>query len=506
MSLSNVDASLSDRVSELVRACFAGLWVHTSEPDEAAGELAALCHEQNWQFANWDLLRGLGERGELDGGGNDPLSVVQYATTVGDGVTPVITVLHNFHRFTGSAEVVQALCNAVANGKVSRSFVVILAPVVDLPAELEKLFVVVDHHRPTREQLRDIAGSLATDTDELPTGGELEILLDAASGLTRYEAEGAFSLSLVRHGRLEPSAVWELKTQTLQKGGLLRLHRGRNRFDGLGGMDALKAFTRRALLRRVTPGSDGAQVRPRGVLLLSPPGCGKTEFCKSLGDEVGRPVLMLDVGSLMGSLVGQSEERTRRALAMVDAMAPCVLMIDEVEKAFAGSGSSGGNDGGVSSRMFGTFLSWLNDHESDVFVVCTANDVSKLPPEFARAERFDAVFFLDLPDRGQKDAIWQLYLQRFGLPADSPLPSDDRWTGAEIRSCCRLAALLDVPVRGAAENVVPVAVTAGDSVDRLRRWADRRCLSSEASGLYRFSGEIPKPKRRRGISTEPSAN
>ncbi len=109
------------------------------------------------------------------------------------------------------------------------------------------------------------------------------------------------------------------------------------------------------------------RVKPRGIMLLSPPGCGKSEFCKCLGNEVGRPVLILDVGSLMGSLVGQSEERTRQALATVDAMAPCVLMIDEVEKAFAGSTGQSG-DSGVSSRMLGTFLSWLNDHESDVFV------------------------------------------------------------------------------------------------------------------------------------------
>jgi SpoVK/Ycf46/Vps4 family AAA+-type ATPase len=131
------------------------------------------------------------------------------------------------------------------------------------------------------------------------------------------------------------------------------------------------------------------------VLLLGVSGSGKSQFCKALGNETGRPTLILDVGSLMGSLVGQSEERTRQALRIADAMAPCVLMIDEVEKALAGAGSNA--DSGVSARMLGSLLSWLNDHESDAFVVCTANDISKLPPEFSRCERFDAVFFLDLP-------------------------------------------------------------------------------------------------------------
>jgi SpoVK/Ycf46/Vps4 family AAA+-type ATPase len=246
------------------------------------------------------------------------------------------------------------------------------------------------------------------------------------------------------------------------------------------------------------------RVKPRGIMLLSPPGCGKSAFCKALGDEVGRPVLMLDVGSLMGSLVGQSEERTRQALQTIDAMAPCVLMIDEVEKAFAGATSGGSGDSGVSSRMFGTFLTWLNDHESDVFVVCTANDVQKLPPEFSRAERFDAVFFLDLPDRGQKDEIWTLYIQQYGLDVNEARPSDDLWTGAEIKSCCRLAALLDTPLIQAAENVVPVAITSAESVQRLREWANGRCLSSETVGVYRSVG--PTEKRRRSVSTKPSIN
>jgi SpoVK/Ycf46/Vps4 family AAA+-type ATPase len=245
------------------------------------------------------------------------------------------------------------------------------------------------------------------------------------------------------------------------------------------------------------------------VLLLSPPGCGKSEFCKALGAEVGRPVLLLDVGSLMGSLVGQSEERTRQALRTIDAMAPCIVMIDEIEKAFAGVGGSHG-DSGVSSRMFGTFLSWLADHQSDVFVVCTANDVSRLPPEFARAERFDGVFFLDLPDRDQKDAIWAIYLAQFGLDLQQRRPADEQWTGAEIRACCRLAALLDLPLVQAAQNVVPIAVTSGEAVQRLRGWASGRCLSADSPGLYHYSGSPPAASaaggQRRKVNRDPSVN
>jgi len=308
-------------------------------------------------------------------------------------------VLRNFHRFTGSAEIVQALDSAISQGKVNRTFVVILSPVVQIPIELERQFVVVEHELPGQDQLEQIAKEIAMEPGELPEGDELGLVIDAASGLTRMEAESAFSLSLVRHGKLAPEALWELKTGALKKSGLLALHRGGESFSDLGGLDALKGFSKKAL-----EGSRRSTVRARGVLLLGVPGVGKSAFAKALGNETGRPTLVLDVGALMGSLVGQTEERTRQALKIADAMAPCVIFIDEIEKALSGVQSSGQTDSGVSARLFGTLLGWLNDHESDVFVVATANDVSKLPPELTRAERFDGIFFLDLPGK-ERDRI-----------------------------------------------------------------------------------------------------
>ncbi len=293
---------------------------------------------------------------------------------------------------------------------------------------------------------------------------------------------------------MQPEAIWSIKEGLLKKSGLLQLYRGQETFDSLGGLHSLKAFCRRALLQssRLT-----SRPRPRGLLLVSPPGCGKSQFCKCLGRETGRPVLQLDIGTLMGSLVGQSEERMRQALKIADAMAPCVLMIDEVEKALSGvSGCAG--DGGVSSRLFGTVLTWLNDHTSDVFVVCTANDVSRLPPEFARAERFDGIFMLDLPGNTEKQTIWELYLRHYELDGSQKRPSDTDWTGAEIKSCCRLAALLDLPLVQAAQNVVPVAVTAAEAVNKLRTWASGRCLSADQPGIYRSATS----KTRRNVARD----
>jgi SpoVK/Ycf46/Vps4 family AAA+-type ATPase len=150
-------------------------------------------------------------------------------------------------------------------------------------------------------------------------------------------------------------------------------------------------------------------------------------------------------------------------------------------------------------------LTWLSDHTSNVFFVGTCNDISKLPPEFARAERFDGVFFLDLPTSAEKDAIWSQYRALFGIPTGQVRPDDTSWTGAEVRSCCRLAALLDVPLTQAALQVVPVAVTAAEQIERLRAWASGRCLSAAAPGIYRRDGE-PPPRPGRRVQRGPSNN
>ncbi|RMG41117.1 MAG: AAA family ATPase [Planctomycetota bacterium] len=487
------NAGLATRVCELVRACCSGLWIESHEHEDALRELAELAAAQDWTLAVWSAesgLRGAGADplGAAAGDGPedadeaaDPLVAVRALTQLADGRRPVLLVLVNLHRFLHRAELVQALAEHIGWGKRQRATLVVLAPVVDVPVELQRLLVVIEHPLPDREQLRQIGREIATEPGEWPEGEQEMAVLDAASGLTRLEAENAFSLALVRHGRVAAEAVWELKTAALRTGGLLQVWRAKDGFDALGGLGALKAFCRRSLL---CSSRDDRDRRARGVLLLGVPGTGKSAFARALGHETGRPTLFLDVGALMGSLVGQTEQNVRRALQTADAMAPCILFVDELEKALSGAMTSGRTDSGVTARLFGTLLTWLSEHTSDVYFVGTCNDVSKLPPEFSRAERFDAVFFLDLPGRTAKDAIWELYQRRFGLP-EQPRPDDTDWTGAEIRACCRLAALLDLPLTAAAQNVVPVAVTAADAVEQLRRWADGRCLDAERPGRYR---------------------
>ncbi len=491
---------LRTSLREYVEACFTAVWIESHEQEDALLDIAGLCRDEDWRLATWDIDQGLRSSGvELDA--SDPLAAIRAVDALASSEGTTLLVLRNFHRFLPSAEIVQAVERQIIRGKQNRTILIVLAPTVQVPIELERQFVMLEHSLPSREQLEQIAHGVATEEGELPEGVDLERVLDAASGLTRMEAENAFALSLVRHGRIDPASIWELKTQALRTSGLLSLHRGEEGFEQLGGLDNLKSFCRRALRPRPR---GSTSVRSRGVLLLGVPGTGKSAFAKALGHETGRPTLTLDVGSLLGSLVGQSEERTRRALEIVDAMQPAVLFIDEVEKALGGAASGGQGDSGVSSRMFASLLSWLNDHTSDVFVVCTANDVTRLPPEFSRSERFDSIVFLDLPGHEQKEAIWKLYRGMFEIDPDQQQPDDSQWTGAEIKSCCRLSALLDVPLVQAAQNVVPVAITAAESVERLRSWADGRCLSADEPGVYRH--EKRTSKTRRNVARDPLNN
>ena len=469
-----IPTSLTARIHELVSACFTGIWLETCEPEEACREISSLCQTHSWRLASWDCDVGLKIHShELStqhdnpaptlaptlADTTDPLAVIRSAGQLSQGADTTLIVLHNFHRFLGATEILQALGRQVSQGKHTRTFLLILSPVVNIPIEIEKLFTVVEHELPSRDQLHEIAAGIANESempssdgivsgdgiassdsmasgDEIASRDSMARVLDSAAGLTRYEAEGAFSLSIVRHGRLDSACIWEAKSQQLKKSGLVSLHRGHESFQQLGGLENLKSFCLRAMRHpSQNPHKNSSknssqnpsppiQNRPRGVLLLSPPGCGKSQFAKALGNETGRPTVVLDIANLLGSLVGQSESNIRQALKLVDAMAPCVAYADELEKSLAGASSSGQTDSGVTARIFGSLLTWLNDHESDVFFVATCNDASKLPPEFARAERFDGVFFVDLPGEKQREDIWGIYTRHYGLDAKQARPDD----------------------------------------------------------------------------------
>lgn len=498
--------TFGQRVVEAMAAAYGGIWVHSYEHEDAIKTIRDVCGRQGWPVLEFDYARGLiTEDSDSQLNSQTTPNLMQAISALRqakDDKTRTVLVVRNAHlglfgpdgRITNPL-IMQHLQLLIEEGGADRMhFIGVSYPEYRLPVELEKHMFVVDHDFPDDEEMWSLAQQVC-DPEDLPEedSREAALLMEAASGLTRMEALGAFALSLVRDKKIATKTIWELKAQAIQRGGLLKVYKGGETFDQIGGLEPLKDFA----LRCFNSPNLSELVKLCGVMLVGASGTGKSAWAKALGNEVNRPTVIFDLGALKGSLVGQSEANIRRALATVDKLAPCIMFIDEVEKALSGA-TDGGHDSGVSSGMLGTLLTWMNDHTSDVYCVFTANDVSKLPPEFSRAERLDGVFCMELPTAETKKDIWSIYRKLFGIPEDNELPKDDEWTGAEIRTCCRLARMQDMSLVEAANNVVPVAIRAKEKLLELRKWAHNRCLSADYPGVYKEDGPAkPKGKKAR---------
>jgi hypothetical protein len=464
---------LSERIRELTDAGFSGLWIQTAEPDEAIKEIEALCTAENYECTVSEPSPSF-----------DPIGIRDILTQETD--TPQFYVLPNFAVYLQEPVIRQSVYRAVMFGKTCKRYVLILSPSVNLPPELEKVFTVVEHDLPTREDLNKIGQQIGTEKGEMPKGVDLDLLLDAAAGLTRYEAEGAFSLSLVRTGKITPATVWEHKEAGLKKSGLLSLHRGGETFDRIGGLDPLKEY----LLASLDP---KAPFAGQGCMLVGVPGTGKSTIAKALGSTTGRPVIVLDIGRLMTKFVGESGQNMRQALKIADAMAPCVLFLDEIEKALAGQGT---DTSGTKTDIFGTLLTWLNDHTTPVYVIGTSNSLKNLPSALTRSGRIDSTWFLDYPDAEQRATIWPIYLDQYKLKPDQARPKDDRWTGAEIRACCKEAAQKRMSIIEASKYIIPVSLSGARENEELREEAQGKYIDANTGQAFTLRQSTAPDSRR----------
>jgi SpoVK/Ycf46/Vps4 family AAA+-type ATPase len=293
-----------------------------------------------------------------------------------------------------------------------------MSPVQVIPVELEKDICVVDFPLPDMATLERI---LNRQLEQLPRGGSLspetrEKLVKAALGLTQDEAEKVYRKAVVMHGRLseaEVDIILSEKKQIIRRNGILEFIEEDESIDAVGGLEELKRW----LLQRSEAFTERARAyglpAPKGLLILGVPGCGKSLIAKTTARLWGLPLLRLDMGRVYdGSMVGKSEANLRSALRTAESLAPAILFIDELDKAFAGAAGSSDSDGGTSSRIFGSFLTWMQEKRAPVFVLATANRVDRLPGEFLRKGRFDEIFFVDLPNINERMEIFRIHLQK----------------------------------------------------------------------------------------------
>lgn len=307
-------------------------------------------------------------------------------------------------------------CLQIEEGTLDTVFI-FLSSILTVPKELEKYITVLEEDYLTEQEIRkEILGFI----DENKVGSVYDKIIEkmalALKGLSLLEINTILALAYSRDGELSEEAlelVMEQKKQTIQKAGILEMVSVKEGMEDIGGLDNLKRWmTNKAKVLKDIKRAEAFGVElPKGVLVAGVPGCGKSLNAKASAKLLGIPLLKLDMGRIMGKYVGESENNMRHAISLAEAISPCVLWIDELEKAFAGiSGNGGGAE--VTTRLFGQFLTWMQEKKSAVFVVATANDITKLPPELMRKGRFDEIFYVQLPNKEERQKIFEIHIRK----------------------------------------------------------------------------------------------
>ena len=501
--------NIAHEIETLIRARYPILYLLTSEELRVQSLLVELAGKRQKRLFEWSHTTGLVPAGtsmqspqSRHAPTKDPLLALDQ---VMEQVEPAIFLFKDFHPFLtrGNHAVIRRLREIALHLKNSFKTIVLVSSVLEVPVELEKEVTVLNFPLPTRD---DLAGLLDKITGEMQAFPQVRIeldeagrdrLLQAALGLTLGEAENVFAKIIVQHERLHGDDVNEVfaqKQQVIRKNGLLDYHAPEETFASVGGLGALKEW----LHKRAVAFSSAARAfglpAPKGILLLGVQGCGKSLCAKAVASHWQLPLLRFDMGRMFGSYVGSSEENTRRAIAVAESVAPAILWVDEIDKAFAGTHGSGGSDGGTAARVFGTFLTWLSEKNAAVFVVATANDISQLPPELLRKGRFDEIFYVDLPVPEERAEVFRIHLAKrgrdpeaFDLPALTAASED--FSGAEIEEAI-ISGLYDSfyaredlttdYVLASLRATVPLARTMDEQIREFREWADKRARHASA--------------------------
>jgi AAA+ superfamily predicted ATPase len=498
----------------LIRARYPLLYLVTFEEARVEAILAEIARGHGKELLTWSITRGLrragGARPGASEGGKDPVEALGAIEKLAE---PSLVVLKDFHPFLNDPTVIRALRELAQTLKSTYTTVVLLSPTLHIPPELEKEISVVDVPLPTAQDLlqllKDIVAVVRKGnraTIDL-TAADAEALIKSALGLTLTEAENAFAKAIAHDGRLDRddiALVLEEKRQVIRKSGLLEYYPTDESLANVGGLDLLKAW----LARRGAAFGEAARrfglPEPRGLLLLGVQGCGKSLTAKAIAAQWRLPLLRLDMGRIFSGLVGSSEENLRRAIRVAESVAPAVLWVDEIEKALSGSSSSGASDGGVTARVFGALLTWLQEKTAPVFVVATANRIDALPPELLRKGRFDEIFFIDLPAAPERKDIFGIHVRRRGraveaFDLDRLAVAAEAFSGAEIEQAM-VSALYDAFAEGkelaqghlerAVAESFPLATTMREEIERLRAWAKTRTRPASGAAPEAVPGPL----------------
>ncbi|MBI4801481.1 MAG: AAA family ATPase [Elusimicrobia bacterium] len=490
-----------DEIETLIRARYPILNIVSWEEERIEEGLIRIAKKLGKNAFTWSVTRGIAPAGAslqskkvLTEGTTDPVAGLRETL---ERVDPSIYIFKDFHPYLSNPEVVRLLRDLAGHLRKSPKTLILLSPQLRIPQELEKAVTVVDMPLPSYAEIGKYLDDLAV---ELKEKGKIRVALDAGArerlikalaGLTMEEAENVLAKSVIMRGILDESALPSVlteKKQTIRKSGVLEYIDYEEGLAGVGGLKFLKDWFARRNLAFTDKARAFGLPAPKGALLIGVQGCGKSLCAKTVAAAWKQPLLRLDVSRIFSSLVGSSESNVRHAIMTAESVAPAVLWVDEIDKAFAGVQSSTFSDSGTTARVFGGFISWLQEKTAPVFVIATANNISNLPPELMRKGRFDEIFFVDLPVPAERADIFSIHLRKRGRDPAVFDPATlaaqcEGFSGAEIEQAVLSGLyaafeagreLTAADLRTALRETVPLSKTMSEKIDEMRAWAKGR--------------------------------
>ena len=530
--------AIYSKIKDMLNAYYPVLYLTSYEYDRTKQKIEGIVNtlrseNKTLRLFNWNcvdglrLIEGLTSSPVQNKDGEEivePEETLKYILNDRESSKDVF-VLEDFNNYIEEENIKFYIRSIAEKARHTNSHAIVLSAVYKLPVELEKYVTVLNIPLPDRGDMERTLGMVERQCKINLTIEMRNRMVDAALGMTSMEADLAFCLAAVKDdlGPNAPYTVSSEKEQIIKKSGILDYFPKNESLKDVGGMEVLKDWLFKRQKAYEKNARDFGLQEPKGLLLLGVPGCGKSLTAKSIASFWNMPLLRLDIGKVYQGLVGSSEDNIRKAIATAEAVAPCVLWIDEIEKGLSGVQSSGTTDGGVTSRIFSTILTWMQEKTSPVFVVATANNINLLPPELLRKGRFDEIFFVDLPNQKERENIFAIHLKKKGqdpsyFPMEMIGKETEGFNGAEIEECIKeamFAAYVDSPenpkllskhLMDAISTTVPLSTTMKEQIISLRQWAKTRAKNASKKTIVDNIKEMPVLLTRPELELERSFN
>jgi SpoVK/Ycf46/Vps4 family AAA+-type ATPase len=480
--------TFNDELNLFLKARYPIIYINTIEEDRVEYVIRKnIKTNLKRSIYSWDFVDGYTNNPNNQGfGKRNPLQALELVEKL-NPETPAIFLLKDFNRFLNDLSISRKLRNLSRILKLQPKTIIIIGSELTIPRELQDLITVLQFQLPTEEEiikeLERLIQSLQIDIDIKL----FENLTRSCQGLSLERIRRVLSKIIATYKTINENSISILlseKKQIISQTEILEYWSVNEKFDGLGGLKNLKEWLKKRQTAFSSQAVNYGLPTPRGLLLIGIQGTGKSLTAKAIANDWKLPLLKLDVGKLFGGIVGESESRLRQMISVSEAISPCILWIDEIDKAFSNSESKG--DSGTSNRVLGTFISWLSEKTKPVFVIATANSIDSLPLEIIRKGRFDEVFFLDLPQKSEREEIFQIHLKQFRpntwekFNYSELAELTEYFSGAEIRQTI-IEAMYQAfyekrefttnDIRNAINELIPLAKIENAQMLKLKNWA-----------------------------------